>query len=119
MLPNLKRAQEKTSTEVDRFLAASRNVKPTVDDLIKLLTDSSVKYSSKQLESGRKYISSLLVEWEGSNYPTQFTGDDWLQHRFDAKTVQNIYDELIADFRLKDGSKPPRWDSEKDEPIPT
>jgi hypothetical protein len=52
------------------------------------------------------------------NYPTRFTGDSWLQHRFDARTVQKIYDELIANFKLKDGSKPPRWDSEKNEPIP-
>jgi hypothetical protein len=117
MLPNFKRAQEKTTTEVDRFLAASRNAKHTVEELVKLLTDSTVKYSSQQLETARKYINSLLIAWEGSFYPTQFTGDDWLQHRFDAKTVQGLYDDLIADFRLKDGNKPPRWDSEKNEPV--
>jgi hypothetical protein len=118
MLPDFKRAKDKTSTEVDRFLAASRNAKKTVDELIKLLTDTAVKYSAEQLETARKYIRSLLVEWEGSNYPTQFTGDDWLQHRFDAKTVQKLYDELMANFKLKDGSNPPRWDSEKNELLP-
>lgn len=69
-------------------------------------------------DEARSLIQFWMRQMDGGYYPTKISSSPMLAELVDQPTAQRIYDEEIARIEEKTNSRFPRWDSDKNEPVP-